>query len=209
MLDFFSLLIIIIVDIIAGIIILYTAHKAEKSKSLRFRMLWRLILTNGFVFLIGLLLIIIFAPQAHSTLVSWLVYDLIISFTFSLEIPGWIRLSKLDESHGKIFNNIRTALIKTRFDFDENFSVLKKTVAEAKEVLEDEGIGEIMDDFINACEDYDEPLNENLWSLTLSETTERIDFINKRSKHPIPKLIDILALSGLSVLIAELLKLIG
>jgi hypothetical protein len=172
-------------------------------------MLRGLIIVNGVVFLLGLLLIIFLVPKTKLDLLSWLVYDLIVSFTVSLEVPGWLKLSKLDESRSETITKLRTTLIKIRYLFDPSFEELKKIVKAEKIVLEEEEIGDIINDFVNACEDANEPLNESLWALTLSETTERINAINKRSKHPIPKLIDILALSGLSVLIAELLKLIG
>jgi hypothetical protein len=172
-------------------------------------MLWWYYLINGIVFLIGLVLIGFFEPQRKLTLLSWLVFDLILSFTFTIEFPGWAKLSRFDETEAKALTNLRTVFIKLRYSFEQSFSELKQINKNQKETLKEEELDSLINDFIEECENMDEALNINLWTLTLNETTARINNINERSKHPIPKLIDILALSGLSVLIAELLKLIG
>jgi hypothetical protein len=73
-------------------------------------------------------------------------------------------------------------------------------------LLKGESLEKLLDDFISFSERI-ENYNEKVWALTLSETSALIDYVTKRSKHPFPKLIDILALSGLSLLLAQFLTL--
>ena len=65
-----------------------------------------------------------------------------------------------------------------------------------------------LNDFVIVCEKL-KNLDINLWSLTLQETSDCIKDVTERSKHPFPKLIDILSLSGLSIILAQFLKLFG
>lgn len=209
MLNTFSFFTLCLVAIISVIVTLLIAFKIKNSTSTRTNMLWPLFILNDIVFLIGIALIAVLEPQTKLTLLSWLVYDLIFAFSISIEFPGWYKLSKLDESRNKVIVALRTVLIKMRYSFDQQFENFKKLVNDEKIILEEEELEAVISDFVTLCEDSDETWNESLWALTLGEITERINEINSRSKHPIPKLIDILALSGLSVLIAELLKVIG
>lgn len=95
-----------------------------------------------------------------------------------------------------------------QFSFAVHLQNLKNKRNSSRSYLEGENLDRLLEDFI-AFSDEIENLNENVWSLTLNETSSFIDEVTKRSKHPFPKMIDILTLSGLSLLIAQFLKLLG
>jgi hypothetical protein len=188
---------------------IFIGYKVSNASSKRNNSIWYLYFANGIVFLLGLAVITFFDPQRKLTLLSWLVFDLIVSFSLTVELFGWLRLSKFDQATSESLVGLRTILIKMRYSSSEYLEKLKKATVTQKDVLKEEKLDSLIGDFIGECENLNEPLNPDLWALTLNETTERINDVNTRSKHPIPKLIDILALSGLSILIAELLKLLG
>jgi hypothetical protein len=171
-------------------------------------LLWILVILNGIFFSIGLLFLVIILPQSLLNVISWLVYDLLLSFAISVEIPGYLKLSAFDQKHIDVVKEIRSNLIKMRYSFDKHFEDLKKSAKGNASVLREEKIDDLLDDFISVCDSI-RNVDVNLWKLTLEETTDLISNISNRSKHPLPKLIDILTLSGLSLLLAQFLKLLG
>lgn len=207
LLDVEQLLIISIVAICA-IITLLVSWKTRNSKSSRVELLWILVILNGIFFSIGLLFLVIILPQSLLNVISWLVYDLLLSFAISVEIPGYLKLSAFDQKHIDVVKEIRSNLIKMRYSFDKHFEDLKKSAKGNASVLREEKIDDLLDDFISVCDSI-RNVDVNLWKLTLEETTDLISNISNRSKHPLPKLIDILTLSGLSLLLAQFLKLLG
>jgi len=134
-------------------------------------------------------------------------YDLVISYVIAIEIPGYFRILRYDEKCVVGLNELRKNLVKMRYSF-ELLGDLKEKVKGNSEILADENFGYILNDFISLC-DQIKNLDINLWELTLSEITEVINRISQRTKHPFPKLIDILSLTGLSFLLAQVLKLLS
>jgi hypothetical protein len=123
-------------------------------------------------------------------------------------MPGYLKLSLYDENQLKKLENLRSKLIEMRYSFDKSFEDLKKDLQENAFVLKEEKIDDLLNKFVVVC-DRIKNLDVSLWSLTLEEITERINNVSKRSKHPFPKLIDIISLAGLSFLLAQFLKLLG
>jgi hypothetical protein len=127
---------------------------------------------------------------------------------FCIEVPAYLKISSFDGNLSDILKDLRKELLEMQFSFAVHLQNLKTKRNSSRSYLEGENLDKLLEDFI-AFSDEIENLNENVWSLALNETSSFIDEVTKRSKHPFPKLIDILALSGLSLLIAQFLKLLG
>lgn len=184
-------------------------RKKPFGKSLRTDFIWKYCLLCGMVFSATLVPLVIILPQSILTIVSWLLYSFLICYSVIVELPSWKKISKYDENASKALEKLRAELIKMRFiSIDQSILELKNICSQNSQYLKDETIDIILNDFIAVCERIHNR-DVNLWDLTLSEVTKTIDSVKQRSKHPFPKLIDILALSGLSVLIAQFLKILG
>lgn len=199
-----SLFLIVLFSILFCILV---AWKKPKSKNNRTKNLWILIILNGLFFYFGLLALFFFLPQSPLSIISWVVYDFLITFSLCIEIPAYLTISKFDESLANSLKELRKELIEMPFSFDEHFQGLKAKRSKSSVYLKGENLDKLLEDFISFSEKIDN-YNEKVWSLTLNETSAFIDDVTKRSKHPFPKLIDILALSGLSLLLAQFLKLL-
>lgn len=149
-----------------------------------------------------------FLPQSPLNVLSWIVYDLLITYVFCIEVPAYLKISRFDDEFSEILEDLRKELVEMHFSFEEHLQGLKIKRKKNLSYLKGENLDKLLEDFI-AFSDKIGNLNDKVWSLALNETSSLIDEVTKRSKHPFPKLIDILALSGLSLLIAQFLKLLG
>lgn len=205
----FKELLFLLVVFLSAFFIAVVAWKKPKSKKNRTKSIWKLFVLDGLIFSLGLLLLIILLPQTSLTIFSWIVFDFLISYVLCVELPAWFRISRFDDSLADALKDLRAELVMMPFDFD---TYLKKLSLAKKQndslVLEEEDLENLMKNFIDFSHKVDR-FNEHFWNLTLSELTSVIEDVSKRSKHPFPKLIDILALSGLSILLAQFLKLLG
>ena len=184
------------------------AWKKPKSKNNRTSFLWKLIVLDGLFFSIGLMMFIVVLPQSPLNVLSWVVYDFLISYVLCIEIPAYLKISRFDDNLVGILKDLREELIKMPFSFDVSLENLRTKRKNSVLFLKGESLDRLLQDFIAFCDKVNN-LNEKLWNLTLNETSTFVDDVAKRSKHPFPKLIDILALSGLSILLAQFLKLFG
>ena len=187
---------------------IFLARKTPKSKDDRTKFLWKLFCIAGLSFILGLMLLFLFLPQSNLFIFTWIVYDFLIAYVFFVEFPAYIRISKYDDEFSNALNDLRSELTKIPFVGNAVIVSLKEKRSKYSSFLKRENTDLLLQDFILSCENMGN-YNEHLWSLTLNEVSALIDDVKKRSKHPFPKLIDILALSGLSVLIAQFLKLLG
>ena len=200
-------LILIIVSVLVGFCVAIV-WKKPKNGGNRTNFLWKFILLNGIAFSFGLVLLVAALPQSSLNIVSWIVFDFLISYVFCVEIPAYEKILKFDQNAAKALKDLRGELIRMRYSFANSLETLKKLAQDNASILEEENINGLLTDFIGVC-DRLRNLDTNLWSLTLTETSSVLDEITRRSKHPFPKLIDILSLSGLSILLAQFLKLFG
>ena len=195
------------IAIIYIIIIIIASLKVRKNKSERVRQLLKFIILNGVLFLLGMFLLIFVLPLSMLNLLTWIVYDLIISYVIAIEVPGYLKISNFDNKIVLTLQDCRKSLIKMRYSFD-SIEILKTTVNNNTKTLSEEKVGDLLNDFINFSERI-KNIDNNLLGLTLNEVSNSINRISQRSKHPIPKLIDILSLSGISFLIAQILKILA
>jgi hypothetical protein len=163
---------------------------------------------DGLFFSIGLIALTAVLPQPPLSILTWVVYDFLITYVVCIEVPAYLGISRFDGNLEKILEGLRQELIRMPFSFGDHLQNLKTKRNDNISYLKEENLGKLLEDFI-ALSDKLGNLNEKVWSLTLNETSGFIDEVSKRSKHPFPKLIDILALSGLSLLLAQFLKLLG
>jgi hypothetical protein len=184
------------------------AWKKPKSKSNRTNNLWILVILDGLFFSIGLVALIAVLPQPRLNILTWVVYDFLITYVLCIEVPAYLNISNFDDNLEKILKGLREELIEMPFSFGVHLQHLKTKRNDSISYLKGENLDKLLEDFIALCDKL-ENLNEKVWSLTLNETSSFVDEVKKRSKHPFPKLIDILALSGLSLLLAQFLKLLG
>jgi hypothetical protein len=184
------------------------AWKKPKSKNKRTSFLWKLVVLNGLFFSIGLMILVAILPQSLLNILSWIVYDFLISYVFCVEIPAYLKISSFDDNLIHVLKDLRKELIEMPFSFGASLQNLKAKRNDSVSFLKEENLDSLLQDYIEFSDKVNN-FNEKLWSLTLTETSNLIDDVSKRSKHPFPKLIDILALSGLSLLLAQFLKLLG
>jgi hypothetical protein len=180
--------------------------KAPKNSPNRTSFLWKFILLAGVAFSSGLVLLIVFLPQSWLNIVSWVVFDFLVSYVFCVEIPAYLRILKFDRKAAKALEDLREELIRMRYSFAGSLENLKKMAQGNVGILEEESISGLLNNFIVVC-DRLRNLDLSLWSLALTETSSTINEIKGRSKHPFPKLVDLLSLSGLSILLAQFLQL--
>jgi len=189
------------------ILTIILAYKLRNSKSKRVKLLWKFVVLNSTLFSVGMVALVFFLPESILNILSWIIYDLIISYVVAVEIPGYLRLLEFDETSIRNLEDLRKCLVKMRYSFEslENFKTIVKTNAS---ILSEEQVDDLLNDFVNLCERL-KNLDVNLWALILNEITEAMSRISRRSKHPIPKLVDVLSLTGISFLLAQILKMLG
>ena len=124
-----------------------------------------------------------------------------------IEIPGLLLLSRFDSTVVEGLGRVRRDLVTLSYSFDR-LSQLRSTVTTNRETLRSAQVEELVDDFISSCERM-KNLDKSFWSLLVTEVTSMINSFSEQSKHPFPKLIDIVSLAGLSFLLAQLLRFLG
>ena len=171
--------------------------------------LWKLWVTDccGFLLVLIVLLYVLGEPQTVLRLLSFLVYIMIGAFVTFVEVPGYLILYKNDEEEGKQLAKVREALIKIGYSF-ASLDELRRTVQENAGSLHDARLDDLVTGFVESCKRLGN-LDRGYWNLTLAEITLKIDDLSKSSKHPIPKLVDLMSLAGLSLMIAEIFKALG
>ena len=136
--------------------------------------------------------------------VSFLGYSLIVSYVITIEVPGYILLSNYDKNLVKILQSIRKNTIDLNYNF-EKINDLERTFEENKTMLKTISIDEFIDQFVKRCKTI-QNLDKSLYEITVKELGEHIQFVSRRSKHPFPKLIEILSFAGISFLLAQFLN---
>ena len=152
-------------------------------------------------------MLVYFLPQTPLNVLSWIIYDLLITYVLCIELPAYFIISDFDDKFVDGLEGLRKELIEMPFSFKNHLQALKDKRNDSISLLKGERLEKLLDDFISFSEKI-ENYNEKVWTLTLNETSALVDVVTKRSKHPFPKLIDILALSDLSLLLAQLLTLL-
>lgn len=206
MLHNYQIISLVLIIVFCAIFCILFAWKKPKSKNNRSGFLWKLFVFSALSFSTGLLILVVVLPQSLLNTLSWVIYDFLISYVFFVEIPAYWKISKFDDKLADLLKDMRAELIMMPFSYDASLENLKTRRNDSALLLKEENIDRLLKDFIAYCDKVNN-FNERLWNLPLNESSSLIEEVTKRSKHPFPKLIDILALSGLSILLAQFLKL--
>jgi len=185
------------------------AYVLREKRSTREKAIWKLLVAEcvGFLVVLTAFLLLIGEPRNTLELLLLLVYATVGIFVVTVEIPGYLILTRYDETEIEHLTTVREALVKTAYSFG-SVGDLKDRVQQNAQTLEDLKLRDLFEEFVQSCERL-KNVDQRFWSLALTEISSRVDDVSKRSKHPMPKLIDLLSLAGLSFLIAQFLKLLG
>ncbi len=179
----------------------------RRSKERRTKTLWKLAVADTIIFPIGILLLSSSQPPISIlTALAYVAYSLITAFVLGIEVPGFVLLSKFDGKLVDALEGVRKDLVTVGYSFD-HLARLKTTVSTNEEMLNSARLDALTGDFIGSCERM-KNLDKTFWGIALAEITTSIKTFSERSKHPFPKLIEILSLAGLSFLLAQFLKLL-
>lgn len=137
-------------------------------------------------------------------LVTFFGYVIIASYVISIEIPGYLLLSRYDDKLLDALQNIRRKIISLNYDIVK-ISDLEILCQENKKQLETIFVYDILEEFIKSCKTI-KNLDKSLYEVTLKEIGERIGNVSEQSKHPFPKLIEIMSLAGISFLLGQFLN---
>jgi hypothetical protein len=90
------------------------AWKKPRSKNNRTKNLLILIIIDGLFFSIGLVVLLFFLPQTPLNILSWVVYDFLITYALCIEVSAYLRIS-IDDNLSKILKDLREELIGMQF----------------------------------------------------------------------------------------------
>jgi hypothetical protein len=194
--------------VLYSITVLLAANHAAKQKTTREKPLSFLLLLHLIAFYFALF-------TTHLLLDSWKpdlrdlatinVFLIVGSFVTIIEVPGFILISNYDDKSVEVLSEVRKNLVSVAFNFNHSLENLQ-SLQKANEVrLSEQNVSGILDYFVKSCARV-KNVDASLLNLTLSEINLSIREVSQQSKHPFPRLLDILSLTGLSFLIAQLLR---
>jgi len=194
--------------VVHSTIVAVVAYRLNHSKSIRKKPLWKFVAADGVIFIVGLLFFSsVGSSQSILNLLTGISYITIGAFVVAIEIPGYLFLSKHDEEAGEYLTELRNDLVKVGYSF-EHINALKADASRNLQILNEVQLNGLLIDFVSSCEHMNN-VDRRFWELVLTELTGSIKEVSKRSKHPAPKLVDILSLAGLSFLLAHFLRLLS
>jgi len=194
--------------VLYSIMVLLAANRVAQQKTTRERPLSFLLLLHLVTFYLTLL-------TAYFLLSSWKpdlrdlatinVFLIVGSFVTIVEVPGFILISNQDDKSVEVLSEVRKNLVSITFNFDHSLENLQSLQRANKVRLGEQNVSEVLDYFVKSCARI-KNVDASLLNLTLSEINLSIREVSQQSKHPFPRLLDILSLAGLSFLIAQLLR---
>ena len=179
--------------------------------SLRRKKISRLLLYNLALLYIGSILFLFiyqYVALEFQELVLGFFFLVLSSFVVTVEAPGYLYLSSYDSESIRILKKIRKSLVSVTFDFEPSLKTLKKILRGKKDRLESIGIFDSLHYLVDSIERI-KNVNMTLLNSTLNEVNWMIREISQQSKHPFPTLIELFSLTGLSFLLALLLRELG
>jgi hypothetical protein len=199
--EYVAYIAITIYAIISGILVIYNlTNKRERTK--RFPLLF----LSNFGLFIALILI---APHYWNfgdgiDFMAFIAYSVLGSYIATIEIPGYLLLSRFDDKLSDDLQNIRKGIIMLNYD-SKDFNDLESRINSMTVRLKDLSLNDIVEHFVASFKRMQQ-IDKTLYDITLKELGENIQHILSRSKHPFPNLIEILSLAGMSFLIGQFLN---
>lgn len=148
---------------------------------------------------------IIFKSETTFQNVSLLVLLLIVTYILTIEIPGYIIISIYDEKLLKIYNKLISSLFNLKLSKKDVLDELKSIIDNSKNLLikNNLALNDMLQYIIPILERR--KISENEFNLLNYQLIMAIEKRKNMSKHPFPKLIDILSLTGISFILAQLI----
>lgn len=203
--DLLIVLILVLHSVLIAFLISFAVKKKSERKSRMVRPLIFYVVTFPILFCS---LLIYLNPNTLIGFATLLVYCIIGAYAFCLEIPSYISISKFDDDTVKGLTEIRSTLIPLKYSFSSKYEIFKNTCDKNRKFLMESKLSSLVDDFEKFSNQI-KNLNEKFWEILFLELNREIEYYNSRSKHPYPKLIEVLSLTGLSFLIAQILHVLG
>jgi hypothetical protein len=205
-LSFFQSLAVWIFGILYSIILLSLIRNTWFSEG-RKKSLLPVFLLNLILFYPSLI-IVYFSLQIQPSLTSFLIIFGLFTiglYVGSIEVPGFLILTKYDEKSNDILNIVQRNIISSNYDFSVSIRILENSLTSNKIRLEETYLYDSLNYFVKSSKDMNN-VDGSVFNLILMETNQSIRNVSDMSKHPFPKLVEVFSLAGLSFLIAQLLK---
>jgi hypothetical protein len=170
--------------------------------------LWKLVVIYGVASTVSVSAFFLWMPMLSVLNLSTGIFYLLVGwFVFAIEVPGYLHLMKHDKKVLAYLDGWRSEMVKLGYDFN-HYESLRSKSSEGTTMLQEVNLKRLVNDFIEHCGTINN-VDKGFWTLVLAEVNRTINEVQGRSKHPAPKLIDLLSLSGLSFIIAQFLKILG
>jgi hypothetical protein len=131
---------------------------------------------------------------------------LVVVYVITIEVPGFLMISRYDETSVDLLEVIHQNLVLSISSFEPAIPTLEKLLQQNKDRFEELHVYQNLNYFVSSSKEMNPQINKSVFDLLLFEINQTIKETDDSSKHPFPKLVDILSLAGLSFLIAQLLK---
>ncbi len=189
------------IHVAISIIIISTGflHRKDRTRALPFL----------YIINLGIFLVASFVGSSYydvSTpldLIVFFGYVIIASYVISIEIPGYILLSRYDDKLLDVLQDIRRKTVSLKYNI-EKIQDLQTLYQKNRKQLEAIFVYDMLEEFTKSCNTI-KNLDTSLYEVTLKEVGDRIGSVSDRSKHPFPKLIEIMSLAGISFLLSQFL----
>jgi hypothetical protein len=127
-------------------------------------------------------------------------------YVVAIEVPGFLLISRYDDTSVDLLEEVHRNLILSVASFEPSIPFLEDILQKNKDRLNELHVFENLNYFVISSKEMNPQINKSIFDLLLFDINQTIKKTADSSKHPFPKLIDVLSLAGLSFLIAQLLK---
>lgn len=127
-------------------------------------------------------------------------------YVITIEVPGFLKLSRYDEVSVDLLEEVQRNLVLSVTSFEPSIPILDEMLQKNKGRFNELHVFQNLNYFVTSSKEMNPQINKSILDLLLYDISQTIKKTADSSKHPFPKLIDVLSLAGLSFLIAQLLK---
>lgn len=183
----------------SGILAAYHVKKTERTKY------YPVLFSANFAIFAALILAAyyIWDFQQLIDVLALIAYALVGGYVAAIEIPGYILLSRFDDRLADKLQTYRQKILMLNFGFS-GFPEVESAFHSLKKALKDLSIDDLVGHFVESSKRIKQ-LDRTHYDVTIKELNDRITDVSDRSKHPFPKLIEVLSLAGISFLIGQFL----
>jgi hypothetical protein len=184
----------------SGILAAYYMKKTERTKY------FPLLFSVNFAIFAALLVAAYYIWNFQQLIdgLALIAYALVGGYVAAIEIPGYILLSRFDDRLEDELQRFRQKILILNFDFN-GFPEVEATSVSLKRALKDLSIDDLVGHFVESSKRIKQ-FDRAHYDVTIKELNDSIRDVSDRSKHPFPKLIEILSLAGISFLIGQFLS---